>query len=282
MDYTQSDSFVTDVGTGNRMHKQDQAIPTLISDEDMNQVIWSLMEVLKVVSIAGTQFDPTVPASYTKVRDAIQKLMQRQTPNIGVAAGTADAISATFAPVIDSVTAGMRLMVRASGANTSTTPTFTPNAGTIAPWEIVKGADQPLAVGDIPAAGFWMELVADLVTEKWVLVNPFGSDVLGLFDGSNQDLSANGYQKLPGGLILQWGKVLESSSSTDYRYFPIPFPNACFGCFIQIDVATPSGFSQDIGTVVSVVDLDKFVFSVAGTFSGSPDSASVYFWAIGK
>lgn len=42
------------------------------------------------------------------------------------------------------------------------------------------------------------------------------------FTGSNQSLSTNGYQKLPGGLILQWGSSPANQSTT----FNFTFPNA--------------------------------------------------------
>ena len=43
---------------------------------------------------------------------------------------------------------------------------------------------------------------------------------------TDQNLSGNGYQKLPGGLIMQWGSFTQSSSVTGVS-FPIAFPNAC-------------------------------------------------------
>jgi len=46
--------------------------------------------------------------------------------------------------------------------------------------------------------------------------------------GSNS-LVTNGYQKLPGGLILQWGIITGVTSGTTFTVtFPIPFTNACF------------------------------------------------------
>ena len=42
------------------------------------------------------------------------------------------------------------------------------------------------------------------------------------FTGSNQSLSTNGYQKFPGGFIIQWGYA-NSGNIT----FPIAFPNSC-------------------------------------------------------
>lgn len=52
------------------------------------------------------------------------------------------------------------------------------------------------------------------------------------FGGSNQGLTANGYQILPGGLIIQFGQTAVSSSLSTGGYFrpavtfPITFPNA--------------------------------------------------------
>ena len=46
---------------------------------------------------------------------------------------------------------------------------------------------------------------------------------LASFVGTNQSLAINGYQKLPGGLIIQWGKVTNNGTYT----FPLVFPTAC-------------------------------------------------------
>lgn len=45
--------------------------------------------------------------------------------------------------------------------------------------------------------------------------------------GANQSLSASGYQRLPGGLILQWGEVTTSASGDVSVTFPLAFPTAC-------------------------------------------------------
>jgi len=59
------------------------------------------------------------------------------------------------------------------------------------------------------------------------VVSPYG-----LHEGfaliGNQSLSSNGYQKLPGGLIMQWGIDTISTSVVKSTTFPIPFPNAVF------------------------------------------------------
>lgn len=46
------------------------------------------------------------------------------------------------------------------------------------------------------------------------------------FIGTNQSTSSNGWQKLPGGLILQWGVITAVPAGT-VGSFPLVFPNAC-------------------------------------------------------
>jgi hypothetical protein len=57
------------------------------------------------------------------------------------------------------------------------------------------------------------------------------------FTGSNQSLVANGYQKLPGGLILQWGTYTSTSDDTQTFSFPTSFTTSCLfvvGTFIDV------------------------------------------------
>ena len=86
------------------------------------------------------------------------------------AAGSSDAITATFTPTITTLAAGMTVEVRAGSANTTTTPTFQADATTA--YTIVKGNNLPLVVGDIAGAGHWLTLIYDATLTKWVLSNP--------------------------------------------------------------------------------------------------------------
>lgn len=74
MDYTLSNSYDTDAGTGNRMHEDSKAVPTAVTDLDMNSIMWSLMEVLKAADLPGIQFDKANPASYQQLLKAIRSL----------------------------------------------------------------------------------------------------------------------------------------------------------------------------------------------------------------
>lgn len=71
------------------------------------------------------------------------------------------------------------------------------------------------------------------------------------FQGANQVLSTDGYQRLPGGLIIQWGRVTGVASGGDTIVnvsFPISFPTTV----IFPNWTVVGGFtSQNIGTVVN-------------------------------
>lgn len=90
--------------------------------------------------------------------------------NTAIAAGTADAITATYTPSILALTNGLRLIVRAGFANATTTPTFAPDA--MAAKTIVKGNNIALTIGDISGSGHWLELQYDTTFTAWVLINP--------------------------------------------------------------------------------------------------------------
>ena len=47
------------------------------------------------------------------------------------------------------------------------------------------------------------------------------------FTGTNQSLAANGYQKLPGGLIIQWGTAMVAYGTAFTGAFPVAFPTTC-------------------------------------------------------
>lgn len=85
------------------------------------------------------------------------------------ASGTVNAITATFTKPV-ALEGGQTVKVRAIGSNTSPVPTFNPNGLGAKP--IVKGDNDPLAVGDIAGSGYWITLIYDATLQKWVLQNP--------------------------------------------------------------------------------------------------------------
>jgi hypothetical protein len=69
------------------------------------------------------------------------------------------------------------------------------------------------------------------------------------------------------GMIWQWGVVKESSSSSDYKYFPISFPNSCF---IVIGVINEYPVSDFFTPWAYPVDKTKFLIGA------EKDYTSVY------
>lgn len=64
---------------------------------------------------------------------------------------------------------------------------------------------------------------AQAQTSDTVLISPL--KLFQAFQSGNQALSANGYQKFPGGLIVQWGSFTTTAGSANVT-FTIPFPTA--------------------------------------------------------
>jgi hypothetical protein len=51
-----------------------------------------------------------------------------------------------------------------------------------------------------------------------------------------QSLAVNGYQSLPGGLYIQWGRAVSTVDDSESFTFPTAFPNACFN--VQTTITT--------------------------------------------
>lgn len=87
-----------------------------------------------------------------------------------IASGTVDAITATYSVPVMALTDGMLLGFRSLEANTSTTPTFSPDGLTA--HTITKMGGAALVPGDIPGANYEAELRYNLTNTRWELLNP--------------------------------------------------------------------------------------------------------------
>lgn len=89
---------------------------------------------------------------------------------------------------------------------------------------------------------------------------------------NNQLLSANGYLKLPGGLILQWASVSAANSSSNQTVtFPTTFPNACLQVIMNIepgaDVSSYAGaywsiLSTSPSNVIFRYTTSRYIFAI--------------------
>lgn len=133
-----------------------------------------------IVKYSGALYISLVAANTALPSDATKwallptpALLQQSAYMSANAAGTVDAITAAFTPAIAALPAApstLSVFVRATGANTSPTPTF--KADGTAAKTIVKGNNVALLAGDIAGAGHWLELQYDPTLDKWVLQNP--------------------------------------------------------------------------------------------------------------
>lgn len=89
--------------------------------------------------------------------------------------------------------------------------------------------------------------------------------------GTNQSIAASGYQKLPGGLIVQWASYTESAGNLS---FPIAFPTACLAITAthkaavgtaasacNVNVISTTQFTLNIGASGATA-LDAFVIAI--------------------
>lgn len=115
--------------------------------------------------------DVTTPETKKITRENLALDLQTLMPVLPIvnAGGTVDAITADYTPNITLSDRRLCAFI-ATGANTSTTPTFAPDGLTA--HTIVKMGGQALAAGDIPGAEAVCILQYDLTNTRWELLNP--------------------------------------------------------------------------------------------------------------
>lgn len=115
--------------------------------------------------------DVSVPETKKITRENLALDLQTLMPVLPIvnAGGTVDAITADYTPNITLSDRRLCAFI-ATGANTSTTPTFAPDGLTA--HTIVKMGGQALAAGDIPGAEAVCILQYDLTHTRWELLNP--------------------------------------------------------------------------------------------------------------
>lgn len=225
-----------------------------------------------------------------------------------------DTITASVAPAITSYTAGQNFQFVSAGANTTTTVTI--NINGLGAKNVLRPGGGALAVGDITSGqivelyynGTNFEFVntqhaktADLATTATSATTattasgvsagatgttPSTNDnstklsttafLFNQFTG-NQSVGTNGYQKLPGGLVVQWGYNAGNASGFSV-VFPTSFPTACLGVFGQCALISSSAFSTlAISGSPSTSGFSGFMNS-----TGSVHVADPFYWfAIG-
>jgi 6-phosphogluconolactonase (cycloisomerase 2 family) len=164
------------------------------------------------------------------------------------AAGTSDALTATFVPAITTIPDGLTISVGAASANLTTTPTL--NVNGLAALTITKGANTPLAVGDILGANHEMILTYSAGIASWVLQNPAVA-------AAGASLSTMNVWTAP----QTFNTFLNSSKRI---IAPTPILNQGTGALTSITTAIASGANPD-GVAVDPTGRFVYVANVNGS-----------------
>lgn len=103
MRYTKSRDHIVHEPTGNTLHEDLQALPTVVSDVDLNQLTWELMTFLNKRGIAPKTFNPDDPETYEQVYAAVKQMIdesknEQDYKNSAKAAITSTSVALTGIP----------------------------------------------------------------------------------------------------------------------------------------------------------------------------------------
>ncbi|MET3229446.1 UNVERIFIED_ORG: hypothetical protein ABIC54_001620 [Burkholderia sp. 1263] len=115
-------------------------------------------------------------------------------------------------------------------------------------------------------------------TGQWYAVG--GSAQLGFSTAFNASLSANGYQKLPSGLIIQWGTTNITATTAGYSTdvtLPIAFITAGFSAYVTYTGNAPPTNSNSLAAYCPSLSIVRLT-----AVSSSTSSPGVSWFAIGK
>ena len=117
----------------------------------------------------------------------------------------------------------------------------------------------------------------DIVVLSYITANVWAVISGGLYNSPlfGNSLASVGYQRLPGGMIMQWGAVpAMPPAGVSAVTFPIAFPSVCYGV-----VALPIGTAQGTLEALGPATITGVSFGEGGAAKGI--SGGLY-WAIGK
>jgi hypothetical protein len=192
-----------------------------------------------------------------------------------VAGGAADAITAAYSPAVVALTDGLTLQFRATAANATATPTFTPNG--LTPHNITKNGGSALVPGDIPAALAECIVVYNLANTRWELANVSISP----FVSAQQTITAGGALTLAHGLgaIPNHVEAWLINVTGEFGYVT---GNRTHVATFASDAATNIGISiiVDATNLTIRFGSDSTTFNVSNATTGASDSITNANWKI--
>lgn len=210
--------------------------------------------------------------------------------------GVVNAYVATFAPPLASRVVGLPIRVKIANSNT-TSSTLNDGVGVAT---IVR-RDGSLLIGNELLANTIATFIWDGTNYEWQGLAPATSAAIavgtdtqsavtpsefaGAFGGANQSIGTNGYQVLPGGLILQWGlyPTLITFEGPITITFPIAFPTAFLSGQVTAgnENATFDDMWPEIVRVTTPPTTTQMTVYANGSGSGTTRMNGFYWLAIG-
>jgi hypothetical protein len=183
---------------------------------------------------------------------------------------TGTASSATNATTVTGATqSSITSIPNLATVGTITSGTWSGSFGAVSGANLTNLNASNLASGTVPSARLSGTYGIDISGNSGTVTNGVYTTN---FTGSNQSVSSNGYQKLPGGLIMQWGSTsVVGPGSTSTITFPTSFSSTPFS--IQLTAADPSPNNAISAPQISAPTASNFVFQ-----NLDPDSAYSCFW----
>lgn len=112
------------------------------------------------------------------------------------------------------------------------------------------------------AASFATSAEAQALSSNTVVISPLS--LKQAFQGSNQSLAASGYQKLPGGVIIQWGTFTVNGTGVAVT-LPVTFPSLCSYAAAGSNTAVAEGFLPNTTRTTSTVSFYYGAYSTSFT-----------------
>lgn len=172
---------------------------------------------------------------------------------------TSTAVSTTL-PLLSAISVGDAFYFKNSGGTNSNV--------------INANSTDTLIVNDTTTGSVTVENGEDLTVVKissssWVA---YGSSILQYVNGFLSSKTTNGYQKLPSGLIIQWGTATVNNTTFTSVTYPLAFPTAAF-MVVATQVASAAGASRIVETILRTVTY----FDATGNSTNN----AIYWLAIG-
>lgn len=252
-------------------------------------LVWAELPASGVLSVTAT---PPLENTGTTANPviAITGTVGATNGGTGVSSyATGDILYANSSTTLTKLTAGSNgTFLRSNGAGSApswATPStgitsFTINAGTSMTGGgtiSTSGGSVTLSVntGGIAAA----QLASNAVTTAKILDgNVTAAKIENVTGTGNQSLSANGYQKLPGGVLIQWGVASRTGATTTVS-FPVAFgAGKCYSITITSYTAGSSGGQPDTPVLTTLPSTVTSSFTIS-----CPNAQTEYSWmAIGS